>query len=197
MASNGRLPASALAAIGGGYYLRRDAARAFNAMSAEAQRRFGTSIRVVAGYRTYERQVYFWNLYLSGRGNLAAHPGTSNHGWGIAVDLASPQMRRIVDQIGAKYGFSKAWSDAPTEWWHVRFKEGVWHPAVSVLKRGSRGERVKQLQRRLRQIGFKSVPVDGHYGLRTERAVKRFQRKHHLPADGVAGPKTISALRKV
>lgn len=109
---NGRLSASALSPIGGGYYLAKPAARAFLAMSAEARRRFGTPITVVAAYRDYARQVYFWDLYLSGRGNLAAHPGTSNHGWGLAVDLASPHMRWIVDQIGAKYGFAKRWSDA-------------------------------------------------------------------------------------
>lgn len=125
---NGRLPASDLAPIGGGYYLRKDAAEAFNAMSDEALRVYGVRVTVVAGYRTLQRQVELWNLYLSGRGNLAARPGTSNHGWGLAVDLSSPYVRHIVDQIGAKYGFSKSWSDAPSEWWHVLYQPGHFQP---------------------------------------------------------------------
>ena len=113
MSANGRFTNAELASIGGGYYLARGAAAAFNAMSAAAQKRWGRPIRVVAGYRTYERQVYFWNLYRSGRGNLAAQPGTSNHGLGLAVDLASQWDRWAVDQIGRSFGWSKSWSDAP------------------------------------------------------------------------------------
>jgi hypothetical protein len=129
--SNGRLKSSALAPItravnGEQAYLRKDAARAFNAMNAEAQK-LGVTLRVSSArsaYRPYSEQVYFWNLYLSGRGNLAARPGTSNHGLGLAVDLATPAMRAMVDRIGAKYGWAKAWSDAPSEWWHLRWREG-------------------------------------------------------------------------
>lgn len=127
--ANGRLPRSVLAPItkaadGQQAYLRADAAKAFMAMNAESERRFGVTLRATSArtaYRPYDDQVYFWNLYLSGRGSLAARPGTSNHGLGTTVDFATQQMRRIVDQIGAKYGWSKSWSDAPTEWWHIKF----------------------------------------------------------------------------
>ena len=67
-----------------------------------------------------------WALYQSGRGNPAARPGTSNHGWGTAVDFATPAMRAMVNRIGAKYGWSKQWSDAPSEWWHVLYQAGHW-----------------------------------------------------------------------
>jgi hypothetical protein len=130
--SNGRIPDSALAPItkavnGEQAYLIADAAKAFNAMNAESERRFGVTLRVSsarAAYRSYEDQEYFWRLYQSGQGNLAARPGTSNHGLGLAVDLATTQMRKIVDQIGSKYGWSKATSDAPSEWWHLKWKPG-------------------------------------------------------------------------
>ena len=202
MASNGRLPSSVLAPIGGGYYLRKDAAAAFNAMSREAQRRWGRPITVVAGYRTYARQVYFWNLWRAGRGNLAAHPGTSNHGWGLAVDLTPQWSRWAVDQIGAKYGFSKRWSDAPSEWWHIRFdpsKVTASVKTVKTLRKGQTGPSVKALQRQLRKLGFKSVPAPGkagygYFGRSTVSAVKRVQKKHHLSADGVVGPKTHAAI---
>lgn len=125
---NGRLPAKVLAPIEGGQ-LRKDAAAAFNAMNVEA-RKLGVELYPTgskSSYRTYAQQQYFWDLYQSGRGNLAAQPGTSNHGWGLAVDLATPAMRAMVDKIGKKYGWAKVWSDAPTEWWHLKFREGIWH----------------------------------------------------------------------
>jgi len=74
-----------------------------------------------SSYRTYMQQVELYNLYRAGKGNLAAVPGNSNHGWGLAVDLATPAMRSMVDRIGAKYGFSKRCSDAQSEWWHIKY----------------------------------------------------------------------------
>jgi hypothetical protein len=171
-------------------------------MQVEAVKRFGR-IEVLGAYRTYEGQVYFWNLYRSGRGNLAARPGTSNHGWGLAIDLKGHRSRWIVDQIGAKYGFSKSWSDAPGEWWHIKFKPGVWKdtPAVPILRWKSGGPRVRSLQVRLRKLGFKSVPGPhedgyGYYGETTVSAVKRFQQAHKLHPDGRVGPKTAAALKR-
>ena len=125
MAENGKLPASDLAPIAQGQ-LRKDAAAAWNAMNVEARR---NGLQLVptgskSSYRSYAQQVELWNLYQSGRGNLAARPGTSNHGWGNAVDLATPEMRSMVDRIGAKYGYSKSWSDAPSEWWHIVYQPG-------------------------------------------------------------------------
>src|SRR5439155_12851511 len=57
------------------------------------------------------------------------------------------------------------------------------------LRYGSRGPAVKQLQRKL---GVR--PVSGYFGTKTRAAVRRFQRKHGLRADGVAGPATLRRL---
>jgi peptidoglycan hydrolase-like protein with peptidoglycan-binding domain len=57
-------------------------------------------------------------------------------------------------------------------------------------------ERVKELQRQLTALGFEPGPVDGRYGTTTTEAVKRFQRQHRLPMDGIADPNTLDALRK-
>ncbi|MBZ4687187.1 MAG: spore cortex-lytic enzyme [Clostridiales bacterium] len=59
---------------------------------------------------------------------------------------------------------------------------------------GTRGWDVRQLQRRLDNLGIYPGPVDGIYGPRTAAAVRRFQRSRGLVVDGVAGPRTISAL---
>jgi D-alanyl-D-alanine carboxypeptidase len=122
MASNGRLPASVLSPINGGR-LSKSAARAWNAGPGRAGcRPLGPN----SSYRTYERQVYYWELYQSGRGNLAARPGTSNHGWGNAVDLAQPSMRTWIDNNGARYGWRKV--EAASEWWHVNYVGGYKPP---------------------------------------------------------------------
>lgn len=209
--SNGRLSRSALGPItravnGEQAYLRKDAAKAFMAMNAESVRRFGVTLRVASArtaYRTYAEQQYFWSLYQSGRGSLAARPGTSNHGLGLAIDLASPQMRSIVDKIGAKYGWEKRLSDAASEWWHLRWTAGnypaVLKAAFKVLGRGARGARVKWVQRQLRAKGFKSVAGPGqegygYYGLATAKAVRRLQRAHRLTDDGKVGPATWRLL---
>ncbi len=55
------------------------------------------------------------------------------------------------------------------------------------------GSDVKSIQRALRHAGVK-VRVDGAFGAQTQDAVKRFQRKQGLPADGVVGPATREAL---
>jgi len=127
MSSNGRLDPSELAPIAQGQ-LRKDAAAAWNAMNVEA-RANGCELLPngsKSSYRTYEQQLELWALYQRGIGSLAAHPGTSNHGWGLAVDVATHEMRTMLDRVGHKYGWAKEWSDAQSEWWHIKWREGSW-----------------------------------------------------------------------
>jgi peptidoglycan hydrolase-like protein with peptidoglycan-binding domain len=62
---------------------------------------------------------------------------------------------------------------------------------------GSQGgaQAVRELQVRLRTVGYEPGPIDGLFGPMTEGAVRSFQRAHGLAADGVVGPRTDSALR--
>jgi peptidoglycan hydrolase-like protein with peptidoglycan-binding domain len=62
--------------------------------------------------------------------------------------------------------------------------------AADVLKKGSRGPRVAKIQD---WLGQKS---DGIYGKDTKAAVKRWQRRHGLTADGIVGPATWKALKR-
>ena len=61
------------------------------------------------------------------------------------------------------------------------------------LRRGSRGELVTTLQKRLKTWGYYTGSVDGIFGSQTEQAVKYFQRKNGLAADGIVGPATAKA----
>jgi LPXTG-motif cell wall-anchored protein len=54
---------------------------------------------------------------------------------------------------------------------------------------------VRSLQRRLAGAGYPPGPIDGRYGPRTEHAVERFQSAQGLGVDGIAGPRTLAALR--
>ena len=62
------------------------------------------------------------------------------------------------------------------------------------LRRGSRGDEVVTLQKKLKQWGYYDGTVDGIFGSGTEKAVQYFQRKNGLTADGVVGAKTAAAL---
>ena len=66
--------------------------------------------------------------------------------------------------------------------------------SARTMKKGSRGSDVKTLQTALKDKGFYSGKIDGIYGKKTVSAVKAFQRKNGLKADGVAGPKTLGKL---
>ncbi len=67
--------------------------------------------------------------------------------------------------------------------------------SVQVLSKvGSRGEEVRSIQRKLKQLGFFEGTVDGIYGVKTQSAVRKFQKSVGITADGVAGPKTLLYL---
>ena len=65
---------------------------------------------------------------------------------------------------------------------------------ASLYKKGMSGQTVAAIQTRLKSWGYYSGAVDGIYGSATEKAVKYFQSKNGLAADGQAGDKTLAAL---
>lgn len=67
-------------------------------------------------------------------------------------------------------------------------------PAPSSLKVGSSGSDVKRLQQQLKTLGYYTGSVDGDFGAGTEAAVKAFQQRNGLSADGKAGKYTLDKL---
>lgn len=68
---------------------------------------------------------------------------------------------------------------------------------LNVLKKGSRGNQVKALQRMLHAMGYSlgaKNPIDGDFGNQTDSAVRAYQKLHSLTVDGIVGAKTWSKL---
>jgi hypothetical protein len=122
---NGLIPPSAMCPLGApGHSLRCDAAAAYRAMSAAFASAFGAPICITDSYRTYASQVRLYGQ----KPALAAVPGTSNHGWGLAVDLCggieafgTAQYAWMAANAG-RFGFlHPTWADPG------RGREEPWH----------------------------------------------------------------------
>lgn len=61
-------------------------------------------------------------------------------------------------------------------------------------KFGSTGNEVRQIQTKLKQLGYYGGSIDGIFGSETKKAVTAFQKNCGLTADGIAGPKTLLYL---
>ena len=66
--------------------------------------------------------------------------------------------------------------------------------SMTYSKVGSTGEEVRQIQSKLKSLGFYNGTVDGVYGARTQSAVRAFQKSCGISADGIAGPTTLLYL---
>ena len=109
----------------GAAYLASNAAAAWESLRQAGLATYGIDIYPggsLSAYRTYAQQAYLYDLYLSGLGAPANPPGTSPHEYGTSVDLASPEMRTVIDNLGPSYGWGKV--HGPTEWWHVDYVGG-------------------------------------------------------------------------
>ena len=66
--------------------------------------------------------------------------------------------------------------------------------SAEIYKKGSGGAVVTEIQTRLKNWGYYNGAVDGVYGSQTEKAVRWFQEKNGLNADGQVGDQTLAAL---
>ncbi|MGY1720110.1 NlpC/P60 family protein [Blastococcus sp. SYSU DS0552] len=106
--SNGRIPAEALCRLGvAGHALRCDAAAAYAQLDAAFTAEFGTPLHLTDSYRSFGGQVAAYYA----KPTLAAVPGTSNHGWALAIDLGgginvahTPQWNWMTANA-ARFGF--------------------------------------------------------------------------------------------
>jgi hypothetical protein len=126
---NGQIPASVLCPLefAPGHRLRCDAAEQLTKLSAAYEAKFGVPIPITDSYRSYDAQV----AVRAAKPHLAAVPGTSNHGWGLAVDLSHPISGGTSPEYvwlrvhGPDYGWDNpAWArpdGSKPEPWHFEF----------------------------------------------------------------------------
>ncbi|WP_299040127.1 M15 family metallopeptidase [uncultured Pseudokineococcus sp.] len=117
---NGKVPEDQLVEIGragSGERLWGPAAAAFDEMAAAA-RADGVSFRINDSYRSYEDQVSMAERKgLRSQGGLAAAPGTSSHGWGMAVDLGlDGRAQSWMRENAGAHGFAETVSGEPWHW---------------------------------------------------------------------------------
>ena len=117
---NGRIPAGALSEVGStGHRLAAPAAAAMEGLL-RAARQDGVTIGITDSYRGYDEQVDLARRKgLYAQGGLAAAPGTSDHGWGLAVDLDLDARAQAWMRANAgRFGFAE---NTPREPWHWKF----------------------------------------------------------------------------
>lgn len=219
--TNGRLPQDVLASIafpgGGSGVFEKTAARAFAAMLSAMSGSF--RMMSVGGYRTYQQQYdlwyqryytvayktdIFWNgSYWVKRAGVAtaAKPGTSNHGWGLADDLAEnldsdPGAESIsqgaVDWLvrnADRYGIS---AELRSEPWHWRYYKGDSIPQAVLDFEQSGGDMagvpVDRWQTCLNSAGYPCGSADGIWGKNTEAATLAMMKDAKLTSAGSPGP---------
>ncbi|MBO3103746.1 D-alanyl-D-alanine carboxypeptidase family protein [Cellulomonas fengjieae] len=110
--------------------LRADAAVSLAEFNQAFAARFGGDLCLSSGYRTLAAQ----RSVKAQKGGLAAVPGKSNHGWGLAIDLCQDQTSgvkwRWINENGPAYGWENpAWAQpggsGPFERWHWEYTKGV------------------------------------------------------------------------
>lgn len=130
---NGRIPLTALALIPdtSGQYIKSSLLAPLQALRAAFKSHFGKQLDITEAYRDLRRQEnldYAWVHKYPGA-NLAAIPGTSIHGWAMAVDFGSgvnvfgSPEKVWMDANAPKYGLLPTGNGfSPREAWHF---EGI------------------------------------------------------------------------
>ncbi len=204
--SNGQIPAHLLetieppdydADLGGPAKMHPEATWNYERMRAAA-RADGVALLISYSYRTLAVQVVKYRDYLAG-GNLAARPGTSNHGWGTALDLAIPAYPaannsaafRWLKANAARFGYHN--NDAPSEPWHWDYEGG--HPIEEDDEDMGYAEFKKGVQRRVdgKELGTDPDP-DEAFGWRMEdraRSLPKPADHEHDPGEGLPAHKHV------
>lgn len=176
-----------------GYWLRDDAAASFDRLEARAG-----VIAVNSAGRTEGEQQTLINRYRAGgvrnRPPYLYKPqepaSASNHvkGGGLAVD--TPAIAHMQTHGGEHGWFQPAPKSDPVhfEYDPARDKHRATAPANDTIRR------VQQKLKTVYPLYAGKLAIDGINGPATKAAVKEFQRRAGLVADGIVGPKTLKAL---
>lgn len=221
--ANGKIPAGALATTylyypgtANGRRTLKEVAPYAEAMATAFYLEFGKPLFATDGYRDYATQVQLKKE----KGPYAATPGTSNHGWGKAFDLASgvnsfgsPEHKWLRENAH-RWGFvHPTWAhdgnpaNGMDEAWHWEFVGGG--SSAGRIQRARTGmgevglghtdrEKVEEIQERLNfHLPTEDhVVVDGDFGLGTAVAVIKFQKLRRAYVSGRVSLLLLARLRK-
>ena len=164
--------------------------------------KFGV-INISSAYRTKS-----YNKKVGGVSN-------SQHLYGLAADVTIKDNSKLTEaaQYAERIGFSGIGLDNKYQMFlHLDTRKGKSffrynsngstysvNSFFTTLKKGSKGNEVKALQKKLKKLGFtgknqKEIIADGIFGPDTEYAVISFQRSKSLTPDGIAGPVTLAQI---
>jgi hypothetical protein len=108
----------------------------------------------------------------------------------LVVSAAAPTVAASATRTHREGDVITSWASYHPSGWSagsVTRGTGYWRPGAS--------RRVREVQRRLDRLGYRSGEVDGLFGPITQAAVRQYQRDRALQADGIVGPQTLSDLR--
>lgn len=132
--------------------------------------------------------------YIICNGRICSGTGQAHQAWTWRNYTGANKHTKHV-HISVKS--EKRFYDAATAWALPKGKASAPAPVApkdSVLKKGSKGELVKELQISLNTLGYGPLAPDGVFGAKTEETVKAFQKAQGLVSDGWAGPRTLEKI---
>jgi len=112
------------------------------------------------------------------KNTLLGTTGTSGSSTGIHLHLG-------VQPIN-----SNTWLDPEK----IDYREQPRYNLKQLLKYGHRGSDVKMLQKRLNELGFGLLKLDGKFGVKTLNALRNYQKKKKLTVDGIVGKNTAHSF---
>jgi hypothetical protein len=128
---SGCLGSSNLKSVGiGSHKLQTDAANAFIKMYEDMPDNVKGSVKLSDSYRPLNVQcnIFDFDHYektgkkrKKGTSNKAAYPGSSNHGWGRAIDISPSNVQKWIEENGEKYGWTWGEGRSVGEPWHFTF----------------------------------------------------------------------------
>ena len=164
------------------------------------------------GGRMYHGSNTMWQEYVTGRTELVsgrrADGGEMFPGDPVFMVRESGGVKirhhvgyyvgggQVIEAKGTASGVAAGpvskWQET-AHWVNVEYPEGVIFRMRNVLRKGSSGMEVRDLQEMLTGAGY-PLEADGVFGEKTEAAVRAFQADHGLTTDGICGKNTWAAL---
>ncbi len=140
--------------------------------------RKGATGSAVKNLQTKLKKLGFYNAYVDGS-------------YGDTTVAAVKAFQKKYNLTAAGVAGSETPVSVPHDLAHAALTQLAF---THLLGKGATGTAVKTLQTNLKKLGFYTAYVDGSFGSTTESAVKAFQKKYGLTADGVAGSATLKKI---